>query len=304
MHLPWYWINRRVYEYYAANIGTRLRRHIPILVYQMGKVGSSSIRNSLLRSRAKQTQLVLMSHEFYPVRRRRIDTLKIDSGDRSVVEREIVHANQTYRGLTVRQRAGLLFREKLYSEMIYKNVIAKRQPAKIITLVREPVGNNISMFFEVFGEYADDGRSVLDYATEELVQIFLNRYIHSRPLTWLDAELKTTLEIDAYSCPFPIEKGYLAVRRGHLELLVMKCELPDSEKARAIAEFVGLDNLALVRSNVSEKKDYARQYGEFKRAIRFPKSYLDRVYGSKYAKWFYSTGELECLWKHWYYDRL
>ena len=218
MHLPWYWINRRAYEYYAANIGTRLRQHVPILVYQMGKVGSSSIRNSLLRSRAKQTHLVLMSHEFYPVRRRRIDTLKIDSEDRNAVEREITHAKQSYRGLTARQRAGLLIREKLYSEMIYKNVIATRQPVKIITLVREPVANNISMFFEVFGEYADDGRSVLDYESGELVQIFLNRYIHSRPLTWLDAEFKTTLGIDVYSCSFPIEAGYSTTHQGQVRL--------------------------------------------------------------------------------------
>jgi len=304
MHLPWYWIDRRAYEYFAANIGARLRRHTPILVYQMGRVGSSSIRNSLFRARAKQTRLVLMSHEFYPVRRRRIETLAIDSGDRGAVEREIVHAKQAYKRLTARQKAGLLFREKLYSEMIYKNIIAKRQPAKVITLVREPVANNVSMFFQVFGEYADPGRGVADYATEELIQIFLDRYIHTRPLTWLDAELKTTLGIDVYSCPFPIEKGCLAMRQGHVELLVMKCELPDSAKERAIAEFVGLDNLTLVRSNVTGNKGYSRQYDEFRQSIRLPKSYLDRMYGSKYAMWFYGAPEREQLWKQWYYDRL
>lgn len=214
-------------------------------------------------------------------------------------ESEIAHARQAYRRLTMRQRLNLLLREKMYSEMIYRNVIRKRRRAKIITLVREPVSNNISMFFETAAEFTDPGRGLGDYSTDELVELFLDRYIHSRPLTWLDVELKTTLGIDVYSVPFPIERGYATMGDGPFKLLILKCELSDSDKESALAEFIGMDGLKLVRSNVTEVKDYGRQYEAFKRSVRLPGSYLDRVYGSKYANSFYSDDERERLRAHW-----
>ena len=253
----------------------------------------------VFRCEASQTGLVLMSHEFYPVRRRRVEDLAVDSEHLADSEREIVHARQAYERLSVRQRVGLLLREKLYSEMIYRNVIRKRKPAKIITLVREPVTNNISMFFETCAEFADRGRCLSDYSIEELVELFLDRYIHSRPLIWLDVELKTTLGIDVYSVPFPIEKGYTTIGDGPFELLILKCELSDSEKETALAKFIGIDDLRLVRSNVTKSKSYGRQYEAFSQRVRFPKSYLDYVYGSKYATFFYSDAEREKLRAHW-----
>lgn len=298
-HLPWYWVNRPVYEYFAANIGVRLGRSKPILIYQMGKVGSSSIRNSLFRCRAMQTGLVLMSHEFYPARHRQVSDLAVDPGDSRDAEREIAHARQAYKRLSVRQRIGLRFREKLYSEMIYNNVVRKRKPAKIITLVREPIGNNVSMFFQTFDEYVDSGRGLADYEIDELVAVFLDRYVHSRPLIWLDAELRTTLGIDVYAAPFPIERGHVTIRGGPFELLVLKCELSDSEKESAIAGFVGIDDLKLIRSNVTKNKDHGRQYEEFRRRIKLPDSYLDYVYGSKYARFFYSDAERAKFRAHW-----
>jgi hypothetical protein len=50
VHLKKRWINRRVYEYYAVTLAYWFTRADPILIYQMGKVGSSSIRNSLFHN--------------------------------------------------------------------------------------------------------------------------------------------------------------------------------------------------------------------------------------------------------------
>jgi hypothetical protein len=40
MHLRQYWIDRRVYEYFAVNIAPLLGWRNPTLIYQMGGVGS------------------------------------------------------------------------------------------------------------------------------------------------------------------------------------------------------------------------------------------------------------------------
>jgi hypothetical protein len=291
MHLKPRWIDRRVYEYFAVNVAPWLGWRDPILVYQMGKVGSSSVRNSLFRSPHPHTRLVLMSHEFYPVRNRDPRRIQVDPEFKEDVLREIEHDRQVFEQLSIRKKLGLRMREKFYSEMIYRSYVKPGYPLRVITLVREPVANNISMFFQLLDQYveADHRRGPLDI--EQLIQIFLHRYQHARPLIWLDAELKTMLGIDVYQFPFDREQGYEVIRQGHISLLMLKCELEDRRKAAAIAGFLGLDSLEIVRSNVGSDKQYADQYTQFKRSIRIPTRLLDRMYQSKYARFFYSEEE-------------
>ncbi|MDH3717650.1 MAG: putative capsular polysaccharide synthesis family protein, partial [Planctomycetota bacterium] len=121
---------------------------------------------------------------------------------------------------------------------------------------------------------------------------FLNDYLHSRPLTWFDVELKSTLGIDVYEHSFPKEAGYLAVSRENVDLLVLKCELSDALKEQAISRFLGIDDFTITRSNVTARKATARTYEEFTKAIQLPDSYIDTMYGSKYAQHFYGEQEL------------
>jgi hypothetical protein len=299
MHLPRRWIDRRVYEYLAVNVGIWFYRAPPILVYQMGRVASSSVRNALFRSRSRETRLVLMSHEFYPVRNRNIDRVAADDEQRLAIRKEVAHAQDVFRRLSWRKKIGLLLREKFYSEMIYRNIVARQRAAKVITLVREPIGNNISMFFQVFEQYAGPHRDPGSYAMHELIELFLNSYVHSRPLTWFDVEFKRTLGIDVYEHPFPKETGYLAVKHGNVDLLVLKCELSDSIKERAISRFLGIDDFTITRSNVTARKASAQTYKQFQKAVQLPDSYIDAMYGSKYAQHFYGERELATFRRRW-----
>ena len=116
--------------------------------------------------------------------------------------------------------------------------------------------------------------------------------MHGRPLTWFDAELKRTLGVDVFQYPFSTEKGFAVIRSQNVDLLVLKCELDDERKGRAIADFLGLETLELVRSNVSSKRAHARKYDLFKKRIRVPDSLLDAMYDSKFSRHFYSAEEL------------
>jgi hypothetical protein len=124
-----------------------------------------------------------------------------------------------------------------------------------------------------------------------MIELFLRRYMHWRPLTWFDAELKTTLGVDVYQHPFPREQGFYAIEVDNVKLLVLKCELEDEVKARAISDFLQLDQFRLIRSNVSSHRSHARQYDEFKRRIRLPPWLLDEMYESKFARFFYTDQE-------------
>jgi len=300
MYLKKRWINRQTYEYFAVNLGPLLRWRDPILIYQMGGVGSSSIRNSLFRCRDPLTRLVLMSHEFFGVKDRDTAGIDIEPEYKDHIIREIEHYDRVFSALTPLRKAGWLIRKKLYTERIYKAYVKPGRPLKVITLVREPIANNVSLFFQVVDRYTGVGMRLADYDVEELARIFVDCYMHSRPLTWFDAELKRTLGIDVYAYAFPTDRGYTTISSGNIELLILRCELDDLSKARAIAEFVGIDELEIVRSNRAADKPYGRRYTEFKERAILPKALIDEIYTSKYARHFYTGQEREqfrALWR-------
>lgn len=299
MHLKKRWFDRRVYEYFAVHIAPWLNWGDAILIYQMGKVGSSSIRNSLFRCPDPRTRLVLMSHEYFPIRNRNPDKIAIDPEYRDMLAREIAHEQRVYQQFSLRKRLGRRFREKFYVEMIYRNYIRPRRRLKVITLVREPVANNVSMFFQLLRQYIGPDVEPSECDTDELTGIFIEQYMHARPLTWLDAEVKTHFGIDVFQHPFPIEQGYTTITRENVSLLVLRVELDDRTKAQAIADFIGLDEFEIVRSNVRSEKPEAQKYNEFRQRIRVPPALLDRMYGSKFARHFYSSEELDLFRKRW-----
>jgi hypothetical protein len=299
MHLKKRWIDRRVYEYFAVNIAPLIRWRDPILVYQMGKVGSSSIRNSLFRCPDPRTRLVLMSHEFYPIRNRDPSRIQIEPEYRDHVMREIEHDRQVFEKFSPKKRRGWRFREKFYTERIYQAYVKPRHRLRVISPIRDPVANNISMFFEVFDHYSGTTLQESTLDVDAMIALFLDHYMHWRPLTWFDAELKTTLGVDVFQHPFPREQGFNAIEVGNVRLLVLKCELDDNVKARAIADFLELGDFRLIRSNVSSDRSHARQYEQFKRQIRVPRWLLDEMYESKFARFFYTDEEIAGFRRRW-----
>jgi hypothetical protein len=299
MHLPRRWLHRELYEYLMVNLGPYLVSEPPVLVYQMGKVGSSSVRNALFRSRSKATRMVFMSHELLPIRKRDPGAIEIDEELRPAVLSEIADAKRMFGELPTRLRMHWLVRERLYTQRIHANFIASRRPVNVITLVREPIAANISMFFQMFPQYVGVPQPRSSHTIEQLGQIFLERYVHSRPLTWFDAELKPTLGIDVFAHDFPRDLGYERYENGPVRLLVLKSEIDDAAKQRAIAEFLGLDGFEMIRSNITARKQEANLYDRFKRETRFSRAFLSRMYDSKYARHFYARRELEELGARW-----
>ena len=299
MHLRRRWLHRELYEYVMVNLGPYLVSEPPVLVYQMGKVGSSSVRNALFRSRSRATRMVFMSHELLPIRRRDPDSIEIDEDLRGELLREIEDAKRLYGELPTKLRMHWLLREKLYTQRIHANFIARKRPVNVITLVREPIAANVSMFFQMFPQYAGVSQHESHHSVEELARVFLERYVHSRPLTWFDAELRTTLGIDVFAREFPQARGHERYDSGPVRLLVLKSELDDAAKQDAIGEFLDLDGFEMLRSNVTARKREADLYERFKRETKFDQAFLDRMYDSKYARHFYSPGELEGFRARW-----
>jgi hypothetical protein len=67
----------------------------------------------------------------------------------------------------------------------------------------------------------------------------------------------------------------------------------------AFKEFLNIERVNLIGSNIGSEKDYATLYSRFKNDIQFPESYINKMYQSKYVQHFYSDLEIEELRSKW-----
>jgi hypothetical protein len=130
------------------------------------------------------------------------------------------------------------------------------------------------------------------FSVDELAKIFISDYPHSIPLTWFDMEMKNSLNIDVYDYDFPKKEGYLYLAKESLELLIMKCEIPDSTKEHVLSDFLNINNFSLKRNNTAQNKDYYKVYQKFIKRINLPRSYIDMMCDSKYMNHFYEYSEI------------
>jgi hypothetical protein len=107
------------------------------------------------------------------------------------------------------------------------------------------------------------------------------------------------LGIDVYAEPFPREAGFATYRQGPFELIVLRSELDDSLKEKALAVFLRLDGFRVRRTNVGEEKEHAGLYSRFRDSARLPDVYIERLLGSRYTRHFYTQGETERLRARW-----
>lgn len=230
-----------------------LRRATPVIVYQMGKVGSSSVYRSL---RQQYAGVVLHTHGFSPKNR-----------DPRV-------------------------------RRVYHWAIDEKLRLNVISLVREPIGRNVSAFFENFERDTGVAYAESRLTINDLTRLFLERYHHEIPLEWFDQCVLAKFGIDVFATPFP-DSGICIYTHNNVRLLVARCETDDSVKARAIGDFLGIPGFTITNANVGEEKDYAPTYKAFKASVVLPPEYVDEMCESKYFNHFYSKEVIAATREKW-----
>lgn len=244
----------------------RYRINAPILIFQMGKVGSTSVYRAL----REQALPVPVEHVH----------LLADLDD---VERW-VRRTYPYPSSTLRQ----IEHDRRLRQMI------DTQPAtrwNVITLVREPVIRNVSSFFESLHEFVPEARTG-DVSVETLGHAFVQRFGHAAPLEWFQKQLVPVFGINPYAAPFPHDAGFQVLEGERARLLIMRTKDLATYFSSAIDAFLGVKIRRLRRANESEGKWYSAMQQRFLADFRFPPSYLDEMYGSEYARHFYTADEL------------
>ncbi|MCK7580750.1 MAG: putative capsular polysaccharide synthesis family protein [Chromatiales bacterium] len=86
---------------------------------------------------------------------------------------------------------------------------------------------------------------------------------------------------------------------GKFDILIMRHDLPDNQKATCLSEFLDHPDMRIVRDNLSENKSYHDCYREFQKAIRLSPEYVEEMLESKYARHFFPDEERELLRRRW-----
>lgn len=264
-----YRFRRKVYHdnfessYWLQHFLLLCRSYSPILIYQPAKVGSSTIKRTLDEWKIENIHL----HNF-------ITNLGREKG----LCNDII-------SITDEQA------EYFQKQISFNGV-------KIITLVREPIARQLSLFMQEFHEFYilhDINKPLLEYVNEYVS----NRVLANEEFEWFNNEIKQLTGIDVYEYPFDREKGYTIIRKDNIEILVLKMEML-SHNEKIIGEFVGKADLQLINSNVGLEKHYQYIYKELKKDFHISKEVIEEVYRNNlYFEHFYTSEEINVFLEKW-----
>lgn len=265
---------------------------IPLVIYQMGKVGSTVLYDTL-----KKHGVVYQLHSLIPAR----------------VEQTVKQLSIRGLGVPVHIKHSLDFFKK------YGNTDV---PIKIITPIRKALSRNMSAFFQQLSSFIlihEEVRNGLgiSYAILKLAKLpvpfewkcllvelitkrevfgnldfllhyFQTRFPHRFPLDWFDWELKTALGIDVYQSPFNVKEGFQVYEKDNIKLLIFQSELSNEKKNEVLSDFVGFPVSLTGKKHSTADKIYAETYIRFKETISLKKELVDIYNNSKFMTKFYS----------------
>lgn len=185
----------------------------------------------------------------------------------------------------------------------YRHVLLAEQPAKIITLVRDPVALLISDFFNKLKWLAGAKDAYNHLSIDELCDLFRTRYFddgrHLLKLNWFEDEFNPALKVDVYAHPFDVERMVGSFSEHIYDVLILRTEADDTIKAEAVAEFLGIAPFEIERVNEASHRAYADIYRDFKQKIWLPPNHLDTIYQSRYATHFFTEGQRQAFRQKW-----
>ena len=254
-----------------------------IIIYQMGKVGSTSIHRSLA-----QAELALPIYKVHFL------------SDKGMQHGEEFHQK------TLKipwEETPHIQTSQFLREQIQNN---RAIQWKIITIVREPISREISEFFQyvhsMYPELLDADGNLDEHKASRILQTKLMFYNPEQNYTcrWFDMEMKGMFGIDVFAHPFNTDAGYSIIQQGNVDLLILRLESLDQTFTSAITQFLGVDTpIEMIRSNVRSKQKRGATYQHVAQNLAVRESVCEKIYSSRYAQHFYSPSEIEQFTQKW-----
>lgn len=249
----------------------------PIIVYQMGKVGSTTMVRSLeaLRLNVPVYHLHFLN-----------ETDQVEAW-----------AKQTLRDPKyVLEMVGL-------SRRLRKTLTGADAPRfNLICMVRAPVPRNISMLFQNIDSYIPDCDARYRAHTlpfDEITNFFLTTFQEETPNFWFEREVRDVFGLDVYATQFNKTRGYQIYENARARLLVLRLEDLNRVAPIALREFLNIPDFRLVAANIGESNPHGGLYKEYLASLRLPDEYIEQTHAKHYARQFYTPEELEASVERW-----
>lgn len=212
----------------------------------------------------------------------------------------------------------------------YANELLQKKssnPIKIISAVREPISQNISIMYQQFssgdfyvdwilGELKQKNETEKKQALSALAELFVDkgcdvqahfdafvdRYIYSAQNT--DKQTATArsiqqfyhefeqniLDITAY--PFDQEKGYTIIKKDNVEIFIYQLEKLN-HLVPELSAWLGVPFDSLVRGNDAADKWIGDSYKQAQKEIQITQEYFDKCFNEPYVQHCYSQADIE-----------
>lgn len=261
-----------------AAIKRRLSRHRKLLaqyadketifVYQMGKVGSTSIEHAI--------ENAIHVHAFY-------------NRNHTCPPRLMGLAKFGVRHFLLRA-------EQEFLAYLLRIVFKRRKHTKIVTLVREPIARNISMFFHDLDAYLFSAYTNCMHTRKAplatrcqnsslLIDVFNSEFDHDYALNWFDNEFAIMTGLNIYDYDFNRDLGYCLIKESSVEVFCLRTD-KIGECIDSLSEFCG-SKVKLSSVNRADDKWYKEVYKQFSREYSYSSDELDKIYNSQFFQHFF-----------------
>jgi len=169
---------------------------------------------------------------------------------------------------------------------------------RIISLVRDPIRRDISAF--VWQLSKENYFKYPSFDPDILTNLFIHKYNHDWCLDWFDLEPKRALGLDVYEHDFNAEAGVGLIHSPEwiTDFLILRTDKLNTEPVKLAFEKVfGIPELYIPHKNQTGLW-YYQGFIEHLRG-KLPTSLLDKVYGSKFAKHFFTELEIAKAYTYW-----
>lgn len=160
-----------------------------------------------------------------------------------------------------------------------------------ISCVRDPVARNLSAFFQNITDYVKDPANA---NPQYVLDAFTAEYDHDIPLTWFDREWHEYLGIDIYQAKPASGRRFLQADNW----MVFKPNAGPAFISKVLSK-VAKRRIKITLSNVSDRKAHAALYKAIKERARLESALADRIYGSPFARQFWSETERLKMHRQW-----
>jgi hypothetical protein len=248
----------------------------PIVIYQLGKVASTSLQHSLTQMGLQVPiyQLHFMGN--------------LDEIETWVHEKRADAAPEQL----------MLRRARYVAHAIQSH---EWKQVYLITPVRAPGPQLLSAFFQRVEVNMAAYREQLrrgEVSAQAVADYFMKYFRPKFQEHWFDKQLKEPFGLDVYATPFDKSKGYQFYEHDNIRLAVIRYEDLNRRVGDMMREFLGLPQFKLVHSNVGEDKTYGELYREVRRILRWDPERAAELNSTRFARHFYTPAELEASVNH------